>query len=182
MSDSAKDSTPATGKGHATPSRKEREAAQKRPLVGDRTKEGKIAARAELAKKRAQARAGMMSGEERYLGPRDKGPQKRFARDWVDSRFSGGELLLPVAFGAVILSSIENAAVQIASIILMWGLMIFIVFNSWMIGRKLSQAAKERWGEDNLERGLKSYAVMRSLQMRPMRLPKPQVKRGNKIG
>jgi hypothetical protein len=64
----------------------------------------------------------------------------------------------------------------------MWGLMIFIAFNSWMIGRKLSQAAKERWGEDNLERGLKSYAIMRSLQMRPMRLPKPQVKRGNKIG
>ncbi|NDH65100.1 MAG: DUF3043 domain-containing protein [Microbacteriaceae bacterium] len=182
MSDSAKDSKPTAGKGHATPSRKEREAARKRPLVGNRGKEARAASRADLAQKRAQARAGMLAGEERYLGPRDKGPQKRFARDWVDSRFSGGELLLPVAFGSVILSTINNEAVQVASMFALWGLMAFIVANSWFISNRLATAAKERWGEDKLERGLKMYAVMRSLQMRPMRLPKPQVKRGEKIG
>ena len=64
----------------------------------------------------------------------------------------------------------------------LWGLMAFIVANSWFISNRLATAAKERWGEDKLERGLKMYAVMRSLQMRPMRLPKPQVKRGEKIG
>ena len=181
MSDSAKDSKPTNGKGHATPTRKEREAARKRPLVGNRSKEARAAARADLAQKRAQSRAGLLAGEERYLGPRDKGPQKRFARDWGDSRFTGGELLLPVAFGAVILSSVNNNAIQVASMFIMWGLMLFIVANSWFISRRVSRAAENRWGEGNVERGLKMYVVMRSLQMRPMRLPKPQVKRGEHV-
>ncbi|MGZ3072631.1 DUF3043 domain-containing protein, partial [Pseudomonas aeruginosa] len=45
----------ASGKGRATPSRAEQEAARKRPLVAD-TKEAKARARAELAAQREKAR------------------------------------------------------------------------------------------------------------------------------
>jgi hypothetical protein len=38
---------------------------------------------------------------------------------------------------------------------------------------------QEKYG-DKVEKGLRWYAAMRSIQMRGMRLPKPQVKRGNK--
>jgi alkylation response protein AidB-like acyl-CoA dehydrogenase len=74
-----------SGKGHATPSRAEQEAARKRPLVPD-TKEAKARAKADLAAQRDKARVGMAAGDERYLTARDKGPQRRFARDYVDSR------------------------------------------------------------------------------------------------
>ena len=38
----------------------------------------------------------MRTGDERYLPPRDKGPVKRFIRDFVDSRFSFIELMIPL--------------------------------------------------------------------------------------
>ena len=75
--------TPA-GKGRATPSRAEREAARKRPLVPD-TKEAKARARADLAAQREKARLGMAAGDPRYLPARDQGAQRKFARDWVDA-------------------------------------------------------------------------------------------------
>jgi hypothetical protein len=40
---------------------------------------------------------------------------------------------------------------------------------------------RDRYGESNLDRGIKMYVALRSMQMRPMRLPKPQVKRGTVI-
>jgi hypothetical protein len=88
------DPTP-TGKGRATPTRKEREAAQRRPLVPKDRKLASQQNRAALANEREKARIGMAKGDERYLPIRDKGPQKRFVRDFVDARFSAGEILMP---------------------------------------------------------------------------------------
>ena len=58
------------GKGRPTPTRKEREAANLRPIVGQKTPEARKAAKARLVEERAKARTGMMTGDERYLGPR----------------------------------------------------------------------------------------------------------------
>ena len=87
MTDSA-DTSPATGKGRATPSRKEREAANKRPLVAKRTKT-KITKedRRKRANERLVARQGYEAGDERYMPARDKGAQRRFVRDFVDARY-----------------------------------------------------------------------------------------------
>ena len=79
------------GKGRPTPTRKEREAANLRPLVGsDRRAAGKES-RAKMAEAREKARIGMAAGEEKFLPARDKGPQRRFIRDYVDARFSVGD-------------------------------------------------------------------------------------------
>ena len=90
--------SPQVGKGRPTPSRKDRELARKRPLVGDRSKEAKRVDNEKVRADRQKARQGMMAGEERYLGARDKGPQRKFARDVVDARFTAGELVLPMLF------------------------------------------------------------------------------------
>jgi hypothetical protein len=53
-------------------------------------------------------------------------------------------------------------------------------FDGYILGRKTQRMMQEKYG-DKTEKGLRWYAAMRSIQMRGMRLPKPQVKRGNKI-
>jgi hypothetical protein len=171
-----------TGKGKATPTRKQSEAANKRPLVGDRSKEAKKAARAAANARREEARLGMMAGEERYLAPRDKGVQKKFARDYVDSRFTVGELVLPSVFLALIFNTIENVELQIIVLGCLWALFVGIFINAWLLGRATLSALTKKYGAENIDRGIRMYVAMRSIQMRPMRLPKPQVKRGAKIG
>ena len=89
------DTSSASGKGKATPSRKQQEAANRRPLVGDKSKEGRAAQKERLAQERRIAREGMMRGEDKYLPIKDRGPQKRLARDVVDARFTAGELVMP---------------------------------------------------------------------------------------
>lgn len=167
-----------TGKGKATPSRKQQEAANRRPLVGDKSKEGRAAQKERLAQERRIAREGMMRGEDRYLPIKDRGPQKRLARDIVDARFTAGELVMPAMLVFLATSLIDNLLVQSICLVLMWGLFVVVIVDAYVIGRKVKKVVGAKHGEASLERGLAMYAGMRSIQMRPMRLPKPQVKRG----
>ncbi|MEY4296344.1 MAG: hypothetical protein RL016_190 [Actinomycetota bacterium] len=171
----------AAGKGKPTPTRKEREAAARKPLVGDRTPEARKAQKAAYQEERRKAREGMMAGDERYLTARDRGPQRRLARDIVDSRFTVGELLMPALFVIIIVSALPDKRVELATLFIMWGLFIALAIDGFLIGRKVQNRLAEKYGADKVERGLRWYAAMRSIQMRMMRLPKPQVKRGTKI-
>ena len=45
----------------------------------------------------------MKAGDERYLLARDRGPVRRFIRDFVDSRFSFVELMVPLLVVTMIL-------------------------------------------------------------------------------
>ena len=38
----------------------------------------------------------MANGEEKYLPVRDRGPQRKFVRDFVDAGWHAGELLMPL--------------------------------------------------------------------------------------
>jgi hypothetical protein len=170
-----------TGKGRPTPKRKAAEKAHSRGIVSDRSKEAKRADRAKIAEERKVAREGMLRGEERYLTARDRGPQKRLARDVVDSRFTIGELVMPTLFLVILVSSVPNEAVQLATLLAMWSLFLLMAIDAWLLGRKVKKVVAARFGTDRLEGGLAWYSAMRSMQMRPMRIPKPQVKRGTKV-
>ena len=176
-----------TGKGRPTPSRKQQEAARVRPLVGNKSPEAKKAERAKARTERERTRAGMMAGEEKYLTIRVRGPQRRLARDVVDSQFTVGELVLPALFIVIIVSAIDtgstqiNYQIQLYTLLAMWALFLAIGANAFLIGRKVAKKLEQKYGADKVERGVRWYAAMRSIQMRPMRLPKPQVKRGEKI-
>ena len=165
------------GKGAPTPSRAQQEAARKRPLVPNDRKEAARQARAKQAEARERARVGMAAGDERYLPMRDRGPQKKFVRDYVDARFSIGEVLIPVMFLVILLTLVPSYEVQTIGILALWAFFLVAVVDVIVLGFILTRKLKAKFGEDKVEK-VRWYAAMRALQLRPLRLPKPQVKRG----
>jgi len=118
----------------------------------------------------------LLTGDERALPTRDRGPIRRFARDYVDARFSVGEMLIPVMVLVILLSFIDDLGIQSAVLIGLWAFFVLAVIDclvaAWLVRRKL--AAK--FGKDKVEK-VTWYTTMRALQFRGLRLPKPQVKR-----
>lgn len=170
--------TPGVGKGRATPSRAQQEAARRRPLVAN-TKEAKAAARAELSERRNRAQAGMAAGEEKYLPVRDKGPQRRWVRDYVDAGWHPAEFVMAVMVLVIVASLIPaEMAIAFYAYLAMMAYLVIAVGGMILLGIRVKRKAAAKFGKDRLERGLGWYAAMRALQMRFMRLPKPQVKRG----
>ncbi len=165
--------TPVAGKGHATPTRKEREAANKRPLVPEDRAEARRQNRASVVEQRERARIGMAAGDERYLPARDRGPQKRYVRDYVDARYSVGELTIPFMV-LVILTSFYQPLMEIG-VIVMWSYLIIVIVDCYVMSFRLRQRLKTKFGSS--ERGVSWYASMRSIQFRTMRMPKPAVRR-----
>ena len=163
------------GKGHATPSRKEREAANKRPLVPSDRKEAARMERARANEERNKARIGLAAGEEKYLPLRDRGPQKKFARDFVDARYNVGELMVPFMFLVIIMTFIPSLPVQESSFLVLWAFFFIALTDVMILGVQLRKRITAKFG--SVDKGVRWYAGMRSLQMRPLRLPKPQVGR-----
>jgi hypothetical protein len=171
------DAAPKVGKGAPTPTRAEREAARKRPLVPNDRKEAARQARAKSAEARERARLGLAAGDEKYLPARDRGPQKKYVRDYVDARFSIGEILIPVMFAVIILTFVPSYEVQTIGIFALWAFFLISVVDVIILGFVLQRKLAAKFGADKVER-VRWYAAMRALQLRPLRLPKPQVKRG----
>lgn len=168
--------SPVVGKGRPTPSRKEAQAAKAQPLVGGRDKAAMKAQRAKQNEARERARLGMMQGDERFLGPRDKGPQRRFVRDYVDARLSIGEFLIPLMVVVLLLMFLPGP-IQVLSVMIVWGFVFLAVVDAVFLGFRLKRRLAEKFGEDRVQPGFRWYAAMRAFQFRMLRVPKPQVKR-----
>lgn len=165
------------GKGRPTPSRRDREAARKRPLVPSDRKEAARQARAQSSAAREKARLGMAQGDDRYLTVRDRGPQRRFVRDYVDARYNVGELMIPIMLVVIVLTFIPNPAFQVYGILVLWAFFIVAVIDAILLGVLVRRRLADKYGADKVERGVRWYAAMRAMQLRVIRLPKPQVKR-----
>lgn len=171
---------PQAPKGRPTPKRSE--AQRRRRSVASTPMTRKEAARRRREERRAQLerqRQALATGDERHLPPRDKGPVRRFARDFIDSRFNLAEFFLPLAVVILVLSMVRDPAVQAVVMLLWLAVIVFIVLDWIVTGFRLRKALNERFPDQN-KRGAIAYALMRSLQMRRLRLPKPQVKRGER--
>ncbi len=175
ITDSSVEEESSRGKGHATPSRKEREAANKRPLVPSDRKEAARMERARANEERNKARIGLAAGDEKYLPLRDRGPQKKFARDFVDARYNVGELMVPFMFLVIIMTFIPSLPVQESSFLVLWAFFFIALTDVMILGVQLRKRITAKFG--SVDKGVRWYAGMRSLQLRPLRLPKPQVGR-----
>jgi hypothetical protein len=60
----------------------------------------------------------------------------------------------------------------------LWAFFLISVLDCIVLGFLVRKRIAAKYGADKVERGLRWYAAMRALQLRVMRLPKPQVKRG----
>jgi DUF3043 family protein len=147
-------------------------------LSRDERREDKVVRRAAMADRREK----MMAGDDDYLLPRDKGPVRRFARDIVDSRrISVLGLFMPAALAMIfIMLAVPQVQFYISPAILI--LMAIMVVDGLFLGRRVNRLVNEKF-PNNTESGWKLgfYAASRASQLRRMRAPRPQVKRGDKV-
>lgn len=165
------------GKGRPTPSRKVAQAAKARPIVGSKDKALRKEQRQAQMNARERARQGMMAGEERYLTVRDRGPQRRYVREYVDARWNVGELMIPVMLVFLVVALIPGY-IQVYSIYFVWGFLFLAIIDAVILGFLLKKRLTEKFGDGQVQGGYRWYAAMRALQFRPLRMPKPQNKRG----
>ena len=130
-----------------------------------------------MSEAREKARVGYAAGDERFLPTRDRGAQKKYIRDFVDARFNVGEFLIPVMFAVILLTLIPSADVQVYAMLAIWAFFLLALVDVFLLGRSIRKRLAAKFGESKVERGVRWYAAMRSLQLRMLRLPKPQVKR-----
>lgn len=169
-------------KNRPTPKRRDQEAARKQPLV---VTDRKVAKERDKEKRReamAKQRAAMVTGDDANLPVRDKGPERRFIRDTVDSRWSVGEIMLPAMLIVLALSFFGqgSGAAMMATFILVYGLIGISIIDAFLLWRRTKARLIEKFGPDGVPSGAAMYTIMRAFQLRPTRMPKPQVKRGER--
>ncbi|MDY3049339.1 MAG: DUF3043 domain-containing protein [Rothia sp. (in: high G+C Gram-positive bacteria)] len=162
-------------KGRPTPSRKEREAARRTPLVPADRKAAKEAEREADRELRAKQQLALQTGDERYLPVNDRGPQRRYIRDYVDARFNLGDIMLIVIL-AVFIVGLFSPGTQQYTVLFMWAMILLWIADYYIMWRKLKKKLEAKFGSLEPRSGL--YAFNRVMMIRRFRLPKPQVKRG----
>jgi hypothetical protein len=165
------------GKGRPTPTRREAQAAAKARAKGPQDR--KAAARLDRQRRsemNARAREGMKTGDDRYLPTRDKGPVRRFVRDWIDARLCMAELLLPL----LILIMISQPIAPNLSNGLWSATILLVALDTALVVFRLRRELRRRF-PDQSTKGSVGYGVLRSLQLRWIRMPKSKVKLGAKL-
>jgi hypothetical protein len=170
---------PATtaAKGRPTPKRSEAEK-RRRPYTApaDR-KEANRQFRERDKAARSRKMQGMQRGEQWALPPRDRGPVKELARDYVDSKRRFSEFYMYGLLVLLVMLFIRSSVVQsIVPPLVIAAVLIMLVEGYW-IGRKVRAIAQERLPGESTQ-GVRLYAAMRTLQIRKLRVPKPRVKPG----
>ncbi|MGW3912548.1 DUF3043 domain-containing protein [Streptomyces sp. NPDC005070] len=180
VTDSTMTRDPQAPKGRPTPKRSEAQT-QRRSVAQTPTTRKEAAKRQRDDRRTAmeRQRQALANGDERYLPVRDKGKMRRFARDYVDSRLCVAELFLPLAVIILMLSVVPVAVLKNVALLLWLVVIVMIVVDSFVIAIRLRKQLNARFPDENTK-GAVRYALMRTLQMRRLRLPKPQVKRGER--
>ena len=162
-------------KGKPTPKRKVAEAKLKvSSLSPNASKEAKKALKAQSRIRRLEARAAYMRGEESALPLRDRGPARRFVRNYVDTRKSIAEYFLIIIMVVLFLTVIPIPVVQLAAVAVMYSSMIFITLDGILLSRRIKKLVKEQFPNEST-RGIGRYGWMRATQLRRLRAPAPQV-------
>ncbi|MBA3232644.1 MAG: DUF3043 domain-containing protein [Propionibacteriales bacterium] len=170
------------GKGRPTPTRKAAETARKQRLAPPRTrKEVSVRRREQTREARLKQREALDgAGDDRYLPARDQGPVKGFLRDYVDVHRTIGELMIPIFVAIFLLVYVRADWAARLSSTLFLAVIVLMVIDSVRMVRGARSAVRKRFGGAETGRTT-MYVLLRSWQMRRLRLPKPRVKAGATI-
>jgi hypothetical protein len=168
-------------KGRPTPKRRDVESARKTfALAPAHSKEEKARQKAAARAARVAQRAAYLRGDENALPLRDRGPVKKFVRNYVDSRRSIGEYFLPIIGIVLIVSLFPYAVSAVIGVALMYTVLLASVVDGILLSRKIKREVTARFPSESLK-GIGMYGWLRSTQMRRMRAPKPGVSAGDKV-
>ena len=167
-------------KNRPTPKRKDQEAARKQPLVVADRKQAKQLDKAKRNEQLAKTRQAMLTGDDSGLPARDKGPVRRYMRDYIDARWNLAEFMLPVMLIVLALSFMRTehdpvlrhdphlrACCSPRSL------------DTFLMWRGLKKKLAAKFGDEAAgAKGNGMYAAMRAFQLRRSRMPRPLVERG----
>lgn len=176
-------------KGRPTPKR--RDSAPRRPTVTQAPRNRKEAvkyqkqqaARAKTnpatgrSRSTAETREAIRRGDPSALPRRDQGPERKLARDWVDSRRMLSNYLL-LLFPLMIIS----IQIPVLNFVVL-AIFLALLFEWYLTGRRIKTLAAQR-GLEKSSSGPMSvgfYAGSRAYMPRRWRMPAPQVGIGDKI-
>jgi hypothetical protein len=166
-------------KNRPTPKRKDQEAARRQPLVVADRKQAKQADRLKRNEQMARTRQAMLTGDDAGLPPRDKGPVRRYMRDYIDARRNLAEFMLPVMLIVLALSFMRTSTILFFVTILTYGVLLVAVGDTFLMWRRLRKRLAAKFGAEAASaKGNGMYAAMRAFQLRRSRMPRPMVARG----
>ena len=143
-------------------------------------KEQAAASRSNRYESSQKVREAMKTGDERYLPARDKGPMRRFTRDFVDSKFTLAELILPLLVVTMVLGWSGNNSLAWFANAFMTLMLLAVVANLLWLRIGLHRQLKRRFPDDS-RKGITYYAIVRAVQLRFLRMPKSQVRIGQEL-
>lgn len=176
-----------SGKGRPTPKRREAAARNQRPLVPNDRKAARKANKEKMREERNREYQAMQTGDERFMPVRDKGPVRRYIRDYVDARWNLGEFFLPVAFVFIFVNLLVMQSPTLGALVLLglYAVVFITLIDAVIMWQRLKRRLRDKFGTVGADgtktydppRGTMMYAVMRAFQLRRSRLPKPMHKK-----
>jgi Protein of unknown function (DUF3043) len=171
-------------KGRPTPKRSEAERRRRQPFSApaDR-KEASRQSRDRGRSERVRRQEALKRGEEWALPAKDKGPVRKLARDYVDSRRGISEYYIFAVIAFFILAFIPALKTSASVEVIDYGLVAWLLLcvgESIVVGNRVARLARERFPDEST-RGVKMYSAIRGAQIRRMRMPAPKVRPGDKI-
>lgn len=174
------------GKGRPTPRRKDQQAKNLHPVVPKDRAAAKREARAARDAAWKRQNDAMVTGEEKYLPSREKGPVKRFIRDYVDARFCLGEYFVPLVFVLIIVSFAftrilpQYPLISLYTMLATNGYLLLAIADAVWCWWRLRRRLTEKFGQKRVadEGTIFFYVMSRCFMLRRWRRPAALVSRG----
>ena len=192
----AEESTPTVGKGRPTPKRREAEGRRgpvapppmtQREAIKRSKEQGKSLTKEEKRALSAERRERMMSGDEKYVLPRDRGQVRAYVRDLVDARRNIAGILLPIAVLSFVILLIPIPTVQSYGPLVLLVAIVAAILDTVVFARAIGQKVTAKFPKgDSSDLSTKGsalgfYAFNRACLFRRWRVPRPRVAVGTKI-